>query len=70
VVGGVKMFGGVLIFRIVAATDMPAFETDTQVNPCVSDLQAILAAICAGRDWSYVVKMCTLRGQFLLPFYF
>ena len=57
------MFGGVLVFRRIAAANMPAFETEAQVYPRVPDSQTILAAIRAGRDWSYLVKMCTLCSQ-------
>jgi len=51
----VEVFGGMLVLRRIAATNMPAFETDTQVYPCISDFQAILAAVCAGGDPSYLV---------------
>ena len=47
VVGGVEMLGGMLILRIVAAADMPAFKADSQVYPGVADSQAILAPIRA-----------------------
>ena len=67
-VRGVEVFGGVLVFRRIAAANMPAFETEAQVYPRVPDSQTILAAIRAGRDWSYLVKMCTLCSQGLFPF--
>jgi hypothetical protein len=47
VVGRVEMLGGMLILRIVAAADMPAFKADAQVYPGVTDFQAILAPISA-----------------------
>ena len=52
---GVEVFGGVLVLGIITAANMPAFETDTQVDPCISDFQAILAAVGAGGDLSYLV---------------
>jgi hypothetical protein len=55
VVGRVKMLGGVLILRIVTATDMPAFETEAQVYPRIPDSQTILTAIRAGCNLSYLV---------------
>jgi hypothetical protein len=55
VVRRVEVFGGVLVLGRIAATNMPAFETDTQVYPCISDFQAVLAAVCAGSDLSYLV---------------
>jgi hypothetical protein len=58
--GGVEMFGGMLILRIVAAADMTTDETDTQMHPGITYFQAILAAIGAGGDLTYLVKMTTL----------
>src|SRR5260370_20187491 len=59
VVGRVKMLGGMLILRIVTATDMPAFETEAQVNPAISNFQTILTAIGARCDFLYLIKMRT-----------
>jgi len=59
----VEVFGGVLILGRIAATNMPAFETETQMYPCISDFQAVFAAICAGGDLSYLVKMCASISQ-------
>jgi hypothetical protein len=70
VVRGVEVFGGMLVFRRIAAANMPAFETEAQVYPRVPDSQTILAAIRAGRDWSYLVKMCTLFSHRKYPFGF
>ncbi len=55
VVGRVKMLGGVRILRIVTATDMPAFETEAQVDPRLPDSQTILTAIRAGCHLSSLV---------------
>jgi len=55
VVGRVVMPGGVLILGIVTAADMPAFETETQVYPCIPNSQTILTAIRAGCNLSYLV---------------
>jgi hypothetical protein len=38
VAGGVKVFGSVFVFGGIAAADMAAFETSTQVNPRVAHL--------------------------------
>ena len=59
----VEMPGGVLILRIVTAANMPAFKTEAQVDPRVSDSQTLLTAIGTGRDRSYLVKMGTLSSQ-------
>jgi hypothetical protein len=67
--GRVEMLGGMLILRIVAAADMTTDETDTQMHPCIPDSQTILAAIGAGCDLSYLVKMTTLFcHRSLFPF--
>jgi hypothetical protein len=55
VVGRVKVFGGVLILGIIAAPDMAAFETETQVYPRIPDFQTILTAIRAGGNFSYLI---------------
>jgi hypothetical protein len=59
----VEVFGGVLVLGRIAAANVPAFETEAQVYPCISGFQAVLAAVCAGGDLSYLVKMCTLCSQ-------
>jgi hypothetical protein len=57
------MFGGVLVLGRIAAANMPAFETETQVYPRISAFQTILTAIRTGCNMSYLVKMCTLCSQ-------
>ena len=48
--GGVEMFGGMLVGRIVAAADMPATAADPQMQPFAADLQALLATERTWRD--------------------
>lgn len=60
VVGCMEMLGSVLVLRVVATTDMATDEAFTQVYPRVSNLQAVLAAIRARCDLSYLVEMRTL----------
>jgi hypothetical protein len=60
VIGRMKMLGGMLVLRIVAASNMPAFKADSQVYPGVADFQAILAPISARCDLTYLVKVTTL----------
>src|SRR5215213_47821 len=48
--GGVKVRGGVLVRRIVAAADMTAGAADSQMQPLASAFQALLAAERARRD--------------------
>lgn len=55
-----EMPGRVLILRVVTAAHMATGEAEAQVDPGVTDLQAILAAVGTGGDVSYLVEMCTL----------
>jgi hypothetical protein len=60
VVGRVEMLCSVFVFRRIAAADVPADEALAQVHPGVANPQAILTAVCARRNISYLVKVCTL----------
>ena len=42
--GGVEMLGGVLVLRVVAATNVAALAAQAQVDPAVTELEAFLAA--------------------------
>jgi len=59
VAGGVKVPGGMLVLRGIAAANMPAFEAETQVYPRIADFQTILTPIGARCDLLYLIKMCT-----------
>ncbi len=50
VFGTMKMLGGVLVFRRVAAADVAALQTQPQMNPGVSHFRAFFANVgtCAG----------------------
>jgi len=54
------MFRSVFVFRRIAAADVPADKALAQMHPGVANLQAILTAVRAGRDVSYLVEVCTL----------
>jgi hypothetical protein len=51
VIGGLKVFGRVLVLRRVAAADVAAGHAEPQVDPGVADLQAVFAAIRARGDF-------------------
>ena len=51
----VEVFRGVLVFGIVTAANMPAFETEAQVYPRIPDSQTILTTIGAGCNLPYLV---------------
>jgi hypothetical protein len=56
------MFGRVLTGRFVAAADVPARETEPQVNPLPIRLEAFLAAIrCA---WPHIVHLAEVRTSY------
>ena len=69
-VGRVEMPGGVLILRVVTATDMSTRETDAQVYPGISNFQTVLASIGARCDFSYLIKMRTFLCHVLLLYHF
>jgi hypothetical protein len=60
VIGGVEMLCSMLVFRRIAAADMPTDKALAQVHPGVANLQTIFAAVRARRDVSYLVEVCTL----------
>jgi hypothetical protein len=41
--GGVKMLGGMLVLRRIAASHVPAFQAHSQMYPRIAGLDAILA---------------------------
>src|SRR2546429_7592591 len=51
------MLGGVLILRIVTATDMSRDETEAQVHPGISNFQTVLTALGARCDVFDLIKM-------------
>jgi hypothetical protein len=44
-----KMFGGVLVLRRIATTDISADKTEPQVNPSITHLYAFFANVLGGR---------------------
>lgn len=48
--GEVKVFGGMPILGLITAADMATDETDSQVQPGISDCQAVFTPLHAGRD--------------------
>jgi hypothetical protein len=49
------VFGRVLVFGAVAASDMTADHAHTQMHPLVAGLQAFLASLRAGGDILYLI---------------
>ena len=61
-----EMSGGVLILRIITATDMSTGETEAQVQPAISNFQTVLTSIGARRDLAYLVEVATLLCHMFL----
>jgi hypothetical protein len=57
---GVEVLCRVLVLRAITTADVTAFETLAQMNPRVTRLEAILAALGAGR---YVVNVAEVRAM-------
>jgi hypothetical protein len=55
--GLMKMFGRVLVFGRVAATDVPANHAQPKVHPSVSHLQALFAALGVRLDILDLIQM-------------
>ena len=65
----VKMLGGVFVFRIIAAADVPTDQAQPQMDPRIAHLQAFLAALAAGMDVTNFTEMlatCCCRHRFPL----
>ena len=45
--GAEEMFRRVFIFRRIAATDLPACQTETQLHPFIAGCQAFLTPLSA-----------------------
>ena len=66
---GVKMFGRVLVLRRIAAPYMPTAEANPQVDPRVSDFQALFTATCIRFYVSDLAQMLALSHVFASPAY-
>lgn len=60
-----KVLCGVLVFRRVAAADVSTFETQAQVHPSVTHLEAFFAAVGCARGYVFDVA---LRGVEMCAF--
>src|SRR5829696_590658 len=71
VLGGVEVPGRVLVWRLVAASYVPADEALAQVDPGVAHLQALLAALGARGDVPDLIQVRALwrgRTEQIFPF--
>src|SRR5713226_606811 len=60
VLGSVEVLRGMPVLRLVAAADMAAAQAQSQVDPGVAGLQALLAAIGVRGDVSDLVQVRAL----------
>jgi hypothetical protein len=58
---GVKMLRGVLVLGGIAATHVPATQTQPKVHPAVAHLQAFFAAF---GFWLYALNLIEVRAVF------
>jgi len=66
VLGGVKVFGGVLVLGRIAATDVAATEAQAQVYPFITHLQAFFAAVSVRFDVANLIDVgTTVHGSIL-----
>ena len=61
--GRPEVFRGVLVLRVVAATDMAAGSAKTKVNPRVAGGEALFASRGIGTDGHYEVQVVALRAH-------
>lgn len=56
---GVVVTGGMLVWRRIAATNMPAGHAESQMYPDATNAQAIFTAISTRLHWFNLIKMRT-----------
>jgi hypothetical protein len=62
--GVVKMFGGMLVLRRIAAADMPAGQAHAQVNPGVAHFDAVRTNMyVCGRDFDLIEMLAFCHYQ-------
>jgi hypothetical protein len=59
-----EVFRRMFVLRVVTAADVPARETESQVHPIITPLQAILASVGGGFD---LLDLSSVRADHRLP---
>src|SRR5262249_382711 len=70
VLGLVEVLGRVPVRRGIAASHVSARQTESQLNPCRADLQAVLTALGRRRDFANLTHVFAARhacSRVLLP---
>jgi hypothetical protein len=57
VLGRMEMLGGVLVARRVAATNMAAAETFTEMNPAITSLETVFTTLGTRRHFTNLIQM-------------
>jgi len=60
---GVKMFGGVLVFRGVATANVAATQAQAQMHPTIAHLEAFFAAFGLGFYFLNLIEVGTGIGH-------
>ena len=63
VLGRMEMFRGVLVLRRVAASDVPAFQAKSEMDPGIAHLEAFLTPVRPGRDVPNLVQVGAKRSS-------
>ncbi|GCE02691.1 hypothetical protein KDAU_00200 [Dictyobacter aurantiacus] len=63
-IGLVEMPGRMPVLRGIAASDMAADKAETQVNPAIARLEAILASTARWRHILHLIQMRTTFSHF------
>jgi hypothetical protein len=64
--GGVKVFGGVLVLGGITAANVAAAQAQAQVDPSITHLQALFAAVCVGLYLMNLIEVgATIHGTIL-----
>ncbi len=58
-----EVLGRVPILRVIAATDMPAGSAETQMNPGVAELEALLATATTRPIGAHEIQMTALLSH-------
>ncbi len=58
----VEVLGGMFILRLIAASDVPADQTDPQMDPPIAHRQTLFAA---PRTWRDLLNLIQVRARYI-----
>ena len=62
--GRMEVFGGMLVFRRIATTDVPTAQAQAKMHPAIAHLQALFATLAMRRDFPDLIEMGALSHRF------